>query len=206
MHSITREKLRDSTYAAAYLQECSHRGPGNLYAALREVVQARDGGFAWLSRQTGLGRASLYKALSEDGNPSYSTIQRVLGVLGLDIAVAPTDTRFTKMKTSDFETNGLIMDRGSAEYITFPQENGAGEKSRILPGGAKGQKYYLAEDSNAPFTASDDAEQERLRELTLELYTECDAVDRQPGTFTDPVKAGVATMILEKHRRKGMQL
>ncbi|MCX5848584.1 MAG: putative addiction module antidote protein, partial [Deltaproteobacteria bacterium] len=38
--------------------------------------------------QTGLGRESLYKALSPEGNPEFSTILKVVNALGLHLHVA----------------------------------------------------------------------------------------------------------------------
>ena len=37
----------------------------------------------------GLGRESLYKSLSENGNPEFSTILRVVKALGLKLSVEP---------------------------------------------------------------------------------------------------------------------
>ena len=42
-----------------------------------------------LSRETGLGRESLYKALSAEGNPQLSTVLKVAKALGLQIHVKP---------------------------------------------------------------------------------------------------------------------
>jgi probable addiction module antidote protein len=36
-----------------------------------------------IARQTGLGRESLYKALSPEGNPEFSTVLKVVKALGL---------------------------------------------------------------------------------------------------------------------------
>ena len=50
---------------------------------------ARAKGMAELSRNTGLGRESLYKALSADGNPQLSTVLKVAKALGLQLHVKP---------------------------------------------------------------------------------------------------------------------
>ena len=42
---------------------------------------------AQLARDTGLGRESLYKALSGEGNPSFATILKVMRALGLKLHV-----------------------------------------------------------------------------------------------------------------------
>ncbi|MCL2110916.1 MAG: putative addiction module antidote protein [Clostridiales bacterium] len=57
-----------------------------LAAALGDIARAR--GMTSIARETGLGRESLYKALSADGNPSFATIQKVLTALDLKLHVA----------------------------------------------------------------------------------------------------------------------
>ncbi len=57
-----------------------------LLMALRNVANAT-GGVAKLSRQTGLSRESLYRLLSEDGNPRLSSLIAVLRSFGLSLAV-----------------------------------------------------------------------------------------------------------------------
>lgn len=48
-------------------------------------VIARSQNFSELARKVGLSREGLYKALSADGNPSFSTIMKVASALGLKI-------------------------------------------------------------------------------------------------------------------------
>ncbi|HQA35661.1 MAG TPA: putative addiction module antidote protein, partial [Casimicrobium huifangae] len=38
-----------------------------------------------IARDTGLGRESLYKALSLEGNPEFATIMKVVSALGLKL-------------------------------------------------------------------------------------------------------------------------
>jgi probable addiction module antidote protein len=45
-----------------------------------------------LSRDTGLGRESLYKALSGEGNPSFATILKVTLALGIRLHALPAQT------------------------------------------------------------------------------------------------------------------
>jgi probable addiction module antidote protein len=42
-----------------------------------------------LARETGLTREGLYKALSPDGNPEFSTIMKVIRALGLRLRGSP---------------------------------------------------------------------------------------------------------------------
>jgi probable addiction module antidote protein len=49
---------------------------------------ARAEGMAEIAKQAGLTRPSLYKALSENGRPEFSTVLKVLRALGLKLKVA----------------------------------------------------------------------------------------------------------------------
>ena len=61
--------------------------PALISAALGDIARAR--GMSQMSRETGVSRDGLYKALSPTGNPSFSTFQRVIGALGLKVVVQP---------------------------------------------------------------------------------------------------------------------
>ena len=58
-----------------------------LLAAIGDVAKAR--GMAQIARDTGLGRESLYKALSGEGNPSFATILKVTAALGIELHAQP---------------------------------------------------------------------------------------------------------------------
>jgi probable addiction module antidote protein len=67
-----------------YLEACFEEDPGDgslIRAALGDIARAR--GMAQLARDTGMSREGLYKALSKDGNPEFSTVVRVIHALGL---------------------------------------------------------------------------------------------------------------------------
>lgn len=75
---------------AAYLEAClaeSDGDPSFVAKALGDIARAK--GMSALARETGLGRESLYKALSADGNPQLSTILKVAKALGLELSVRP---------------------------------------------------------------------------------------------------------------------
>ena len=69
-------------YLDAVLEEDD---PVLLAAALGDVARAK--GMTSVSRETGLGRESLYKSLSENGNPEFATVQKVIRSLGLKLRV-----------------------------------------------------------------------------------------------------------------------
>ncbi|MGL5805750.1 MAG: DNA-binding protein, partial [Xenococcaceae cyanobacterium] len=49
--------------------------------------------------ETDLGRESLYKALSETGNPQFTTVLKILSALGLKIAIEPLSDRSLCVET-----------------------------------------------------------------------------------------------------------
>jgi len=66
----------------AYLEAAFDEGDASLIAAaLGDIARAK--GMTEVARRAGLGRESLYKALSPDGNPELATVLRVMKALGL---------------------------------------------------------------------------------------------------------------------------
>ena len=90
------EKLKDDVeYRNMYMQIAieDYQEDKNMQAlllSLRYVAEAL-GGVPELSRKTKLGKTSLYKALSENGNPRLDTIYTILGGLGYRMQVVPID-------------------------------------------------------------------------------------------------------------------
>lgn len=67
---------------AAYLEAALEDGdPALITAALGDI--ARSKGMTQIAKATGLGRESLYKALSSEGNPEFITVLKVVQALGL---------------------------------------------------------------------------------------------------------------------------
>lgn len=78
------EYLKIEEDMVMYLQAClEEAGDDAAFIAKALGVIARAKGMTGLARDTGLGRESLYKALSEEGNPSFATILKVSQALGL---------------------------------------------------------------------------------------------------------------------------
>lgn len=73
---------------AAYLDACLEEAGGDAgFVAHALGVVARSRNMSQLARDTGLTREGLYKALSEEGNPSFGTVLKVMGALGYRFAV-----------------------------------------------------------------------------------------------------------------------
>jgi probable addiction module antidote protein len=73
-------------YLQAVLAEAGD-DPSFVAKALGDVARAR--GMTQIAREAGVTREGLYKALSEDGNPSFATVLKVLTALGLRLHVEP---------------------------------------------------------------------------------------------------------------------
>lgn len=82
------EHLETKEDMAAYLEAALEDGdPALIVAALGDI--ARSKGMTHIARETGLGRESLYKALSAGGNPEFATVLKVVKALGLRLQATP---------------------------------------------------------------------------------------------------------------------
>ena len=99
--------LEDLDDVVAYLEAAFEDGdPRVIAAALGDI--ARSAGMTAVAEKTGLGRESLYKALSGDGNPGFATVLSVMNALGLRLrpvlddrgpGMPPTDNGSTASTT-----------------------------------------------------------------------------------------------------------
>lgn len=81
--------LRTDEEIAAYLSAAlEENDPSFFNIALGDVARAR--GMSAVAERAGVGRESLYKSLSKDGNPQFGTIVDVLGALGFKLTIAPS--------------------------------------------------------------------------------------------------------------------
>lgn len=84
------EHLRTPEEMAAYLDAWLEDAPDDVAGiarALGDVARAK--GMSQVAKEAGLSRESLYRALSEDGNPSFATVLRVARALGVRLHALP---------------------------------------------------------------------------------------------------------------------
>lgn len=86
------EDLQDLDEAGAYLTACFEDSEAVFLQGLRKVAEAH-GGVAALAARTGLNRESLYRMLSEKGNPRLSSVAAILEGMGLRLEFTPSGTR-----------------------------------------------------------------------------------------------------------------
>lgn len=84
------EHLRTPEEMAAYLEASIEEANGDASVVARALGNiARAKGMSQIARDTGLSRESLYKALSGDRTPSFETVLKVIGALGLALHAEP---------------------------------------------------------------------------------------------------------------------
>ena len=71
-----------AAYLDAYLEDSS---PEEFRNALNTVARSR--GVSDLSKRSGITRAGIYKALGNDGNPSFETVREILAAMGLRLTI-----------------------------------------------------------------------------------------------------------------------
>ena len=80
--------LTEPIAAAAYIQAFLELDtPVALLVALRNVAQAH--GMAEVARRADMGEKTLFKSLSQNGNPTITTVHKVLRAVGLRLSVTP---------------------------------------------------------------------------------------------------------------------
>lgn len=84
------EHLKTDEEMVLYLEACLEEAGDDaafIAKALGNIARAK--GMTQLAKETGLGRESLYKALSGEGNPSFATILKVTTALGIKLHAQP---------------------------------------------------------------------------------------------------------------------
>jgi probable addiction module antidote protein len=82
------EYLDSDEAIVIFLEDILESGDPKIIAAgLGDVARAM--GMTELAAKTGLSRESLYRALSDEGNPRLDTLLKVLGALGVKLSVSP---------------------------------------------------------------------------------------------------------------------
>lgn len=87
------EYLKTDEDMVLYLEAClDEAGDDAAFIAKALGTIARAKGMTQLANETGLGRESLYKALSGEGNPSFATILKVMSALGIKLHAGKAQT------------------------------------------------------------------------------------------------------------------
>jgi len=82
--------LADPQEASNYLNAALEDSDEMFLVALRDVAEARQ--MAKVAESAGIARESVYRMLTVEGNPTYSSLLGILGALGLKLAIRPEET------------------------------------------------------------------------------------------------------------------
>ena len=82
------ESLKNPAEAAAYVEAALELDdPAALLLALRQLAKAH--GMAEVARRADVGEKTLFRTLSENGNPTIATLHKVLHAVGLRLSITP---------------------------------------------------------------------------------------------------------------------
>jgi len=80
------EHMDNEEYISEYLKAAFESGEtSEIIRALSDVARARN--MTDLAEKMGISRQGLYKTLSENGNPEFATIQKLITALGLQMSI-----------------------------------------------------------------------------------------------------------------------
>ena len=85
------EALKNPEEASAYLNAAIEDSEAAFLKALRNVAQAQS--MTRIAAEAGVQRETLYRSLSEGGNPTLGTLASVLDALGLRLSIVTRGTR-----------------------------------------------------------------------------------------------------------------
>ena len=82
------KQLKDPEFASQYLTAAvEDEEPAIFLLALRKIAETQ--GMSQVANKAGISRESLYRALSEKGNPRWSTLAPILRAIGMKIEASP---------------------------------------------------------------------------------------------------------------------
>jgi probable addiction module antidote protein len=92
-HDYLMKHLKNPAEASAYLNSVAEDGNVQfLLIAIRNVVEAQ-GGIGVLAKKTKLARTTLYKTLSDQGNPGFTMLDAILKTYGIRIGFFAEDIK-----------------------------------------------------------------------------------------------------------------
>jgi len=86
------DHLKTDEDIAYFLEAVFEDGdPALITAALGDIARAR--GMTQLAKDTGLAREALYRSLSAEGKPEFTTVLKVMKAFGLRLTAVPLDDK-----------------------------------------------------------------------------------------------------------------
>jgi probable addiction module antidote protein len=137
------ERLANPEVAAAYLNATRKNSPDNFLEALKNVAQARK--MAAVAKDAGVQRETLYRSLSEQGNPTWDTLSAVLAAVGVNVVFEPlSDNSFFESPIPPSAPN-VILETSSKDKPANPLASDKQTWSGLNPlwGGGSDNNFAL---------------------------------------------------------------
>lgn len=88
LKEVLKKRLQNPEFVQAYLDEALHDDdPKAFLVAMRRVMEARQVPVSVLAKNAKCNEKSLYRTLSENGNPEWSNLKALMDVLGIELSV-----------------------------------------------------------------------------------------------------------------------
>jgi probable addiction module antidote protein len=115
------KSLLDSKAAALYVNAALEDSDEMFLIALRDVAEARQ--MAKVASDAGLSRESIYRTLSESGNPRYNSLLGILRAVGLRLAIEPnlSHTNSEGLESKEGRISELAAVSGSVQTSNVRQ-------------------------------------------------------------------------------------
>lgn len=145
-------RLADPCEAERYLKNAIADSPARFFKALRKVAAAKR--MARVAEETGLNRESLYKALSEDGNPGFTTIEAVLKAVGMTLVpalISPTPNQPVPPVQTGEQAGGVTNTALTSQPVVKAANEEANPSSGVfvIPG-TESRNYDSCGDASVP--------------------------------------------------------
>lgn len=98
-------KLSNPIFAAHYLNEVEKSSPELVLSAIQNVVRARE--VRAVAQEAGVARENIYRAFSEEGNPTFTTFRDVLKAVGVKFHFEPLEELPSPMSAHPLPETGL---------------------------------------------------------------------------------------------------
>ncbi len=83
------QRLQDPNFAIAYLNEAIVDEDQRIFLlALKDVIEAQGGDITGLAEEAKLNRPTIYRMLSDKGNPRWASLSSLVNALGLQLHVS----------------------------------------------------------------------------------------------------------------------
>lgn len=87
------QRLKNPELAIAYLNEAiSDEDQRVFLLALKDVIEAQSGDMTAIAEEAKLNRPTVYRMLSQKGNPRWTSLTSLVSALGLQLQVLPKTT------------------------------------------------------------------------------------------------------------------